>query len=83
MSNLLFFRRSYAYRHAARTELNNARMLPRGSQRQQALKRARALWDLARNEAWLEGQVLRLPHNDQRFAIAVATPKVGRVSRKA
>ena len=39
MSNLLFFRRSCAYRHAARTELHKARSLPRGMERDQALQR--------------------------------------------
>jgi hypothetical protein len=60
MSNLLFFSRSCAYGHAARTELHNARLLPRGSERNQARKRARALRDLARNEAWPPGATLKL-----------------------
>ncbi len=59
MSNLLFFSRSCAYRHAARMELLGARMLLPGSERNQMRKRARALRDLARNEAWLEGRTLR------------------------
>jgi hypothetical protein len=59
MSNLLFFSRSCAYRHAARMELVRARLLLPGSERNQMRKRARALRDLARNEAWLEGQDLR------------------------
>jgi hypothetical protein len=70
MSNLLFFRRSCAYRHAARVELQKARLLPRGSERNQALQRVRALRDLARDEAWLEGQTLRTRRNDSRFAVA-------------
>jgi hypothetical protein len=59
MSNLLFFSRSCAYRHAARTELQQARLLLPGSERNQMRRRARALRDLARNEAWLEGRPLR------------------------
>ncbi|MDB5516309.1 MAG: hypothetical protein JWQ17_3067 [Tardiphaga sp.] len=72
MSNLLFFRRSCAYRHAARTELHKARSLPRGMERDQALQRVRALRDLARDEAWLEGQTLRIYRGDHQFVIAVA-----------
>jgi hypothetical protein len=72
MSNLLFFRRSCAYRHAARTELRNARSLPRGMERDQALQRARALRDLARDEAWLEGQTRRMVRGEFRVAIAAA-----------
>jgi hypothetical protein len=68
MSNLLFFSRSCAYGHAARTELHNARLLPRGSERNQARKRARALRDLARNEAWLEGRTLSMHRRRPRFA---------------
>src|ERR1700687_1362631 len=68
MSNLLFFSRSCAYRHAARTELHKARLLPRGWERNQARKRAGALRDLARNEAWLEGQTL--PLHRPRFSTA-------------
>jgi hypothetical protein len=72
MSNLLFFRRSCAYRHAARTELHKARSLPRGTARDQALQRVRALRDLARDEAWLEGQTLRIYRGDHQFVIAAA-----------
>lgn len=72
MSNLLFFRRSCAYRHAARTELRQARSLPSGTERDQALQRARALRDLARDEAWLEGQTRRMVRGDHQFVIAVA-----------
>ena len=70
MSNLLFFSRSCAYRHAARTELHKARLLPRGWERNQARKRAGALRDLARNEAWLEGQTLPLHRSRPRFTAA-------------
>jgi hypothetical protein len=72
MSNLLFFRRSCAYRHAARTELRRARSLPHGTQRDQALQRVRALRDLARDEAWLEGQTRRMVRGDLRVVIAAA-----------
>jgi hypothetical protein len=69
MSNLLFFRRSCAYRHAARLELRKARALPRGPARNQVLLLAKALRDLARDEAWLEGQTPRL----HRLATGYAT----------
>jgi hypothetical protein len=55
MSNLLFLRRSYAYRHAAATVLREARAMPMGSERNTARVLARGLRDLARTEAWLEG----------------------------
>jgi hypothetical protein len=55
MSNLLFLRRSYAYRHAAATALRKARAMPMGSERNTARVLARGLRDLARTEAWLEG----------------------------
>jgi hypothetical protein len=71
MSNLLFFSRSCAYCHAARTELREARLLPRGSERNQARKRARALRDLARNEAWLEGHLPRIHRSHPRLATPV------------
>jgi hypothetical protein len=74
MGNLLFFSRSSAYRHAARTELHRARMLRPGSERNQARKRARALRDLARNEAWLEGQTLPMRRSHPRFVAPWATP---------
>jgi hypothetical protein len=62
MSNLLFLRRSYAYRHAAVEMMRKARTLPPGSERRATRQLARALKDLAKNEAWLEGQVTkRLP----------------------
>jgi hypothetical protein len=69
MSNLLFFSRSSAYRHAARTELHRARMLRPGAERNRARNRARALQDLARNEAWLEGQTppMRRSRSQLRF----------------
>jgi hypothetical protein len=55
MSNLLFLRRSYAYRHAAATALRKARAMPMGPERNTARVLARGLRDLARTEAWLEG----------------------------
>lgn len=59
MSNLLFFRRSYAYRNAAVEMMRKARAMPLGSERRAASQLARALRDLAKTEAWLEGQT---PH---------------------
>lgn len=56
MSDLLFIRRSLRLRHAAAAELRRARALPLGSQRDEAYRRARGLMELARTEAWLEGQ---------------------------
>jgi hypothetical protein len=58
MSDLLFIRRSLRLRHAAAAELRRARTLSAGSTRDEALRRARGLMDLARTEAWLEGQSL-------------------------
>jgi hypothetical protein len=55
MSNLLFLRRSYEYRHAAATVFRRARALPTGAERNMARVLARGLRDLARTEAWLEG----------------------------
>ena len=76
MSNLLFFSRSSAYRHAARTELYRARMLPPGFDRNQARKRAKALRDLARNEAWLEGQTLQAHRSRPQFVTLWITSSV-------
>lgn len=59
MSNLLFFRRSLAYRHTALETLHKARAMPPGPERRAALRFARALSDLAKTEAWLEGQAPR------------------------
>jgi hypothetical protein len=56
VSNLLFFRRSYAYRSAAVEMMRKARAMPLGSERRAARQLARALKDLAQTEAWLEGQ---------------------------
>jgi hypothetical protein len=56
MSNLLFLHRSCAYRHAAAAALRKARTLPIGSDRNAERVLARGLSELARTEAWLEGQ---------------------------
>jgi hypothetical protein len=56
MSNLLFLRRSFEYRHAAAAAFRNARALPIGWERNVQRVLARGLKDLARTEAWLEGQ---------------------------
>lgn len=55
MSNLLFLRRSYEYRHAAVAAFRRARAMPIGSERNIARVLARGLRELARAEAWLEG----------------------------
>jgi hypothetical protein len=60
VSNLLFFRRSCAYRNAAVEMMRKARAMPLGSERRAARQLARALRDLAKTEAWLEGQTPRL-----------------------
>lgn len=56
MSNLLFFRRSLAYRNAALETMRTARAMPPGPDRRATRQFARALSDLAKTEAWLEGQ---------------------------
>jgi len=56
MRNLLFLRRSCEYRHAAVAAFRKARRMPLGSERTVARALARGLRDLARAEAWLEGQ---------------------------
>src|SRR3981189_1485805 len=60
VGNLLFFRRSGAYRKAAVEMMRKARAMPLGSERRAARQLARALKDLAKTEAWLEGQTPRL-----------------------
>jgi len=59
VSNLLFLRRSLAYRHAALETLRKARGMMPGSERAHARQLGRALIELARTEAWLEGQTGR------------------------
>jgi hypothetical protein len=69
VSNLLFFRRSCAYRNAAVEMMRKARAMPLGSDRRAARQLARALRDLAKTEAWLEGQAPRprpMPYNRER-----------------
>jgi hypothetical protein len=70
MSNLVFLRRSYAYRYAAATAFRKARELPIGSERNVQRVLARGLRDLARSEAWLEGQRSHRPQ----FLSAPASP---------
>jgi len=72
MSNPAVFRRSCAYRHAARTELHKGAFHCRWNGRAtRALQRVRALRDLARDEAWLEGKPSDISRRHQ-FVIAVA-----------
>ena len=59
MSNLLFFTRSIAYRYAALEMMRKARAMPPGPERRAARQLARALLNLAKTEAWLEGQTAR------------------------
>jgi hypothetical protein len=69
VSNLLFFRRSCAYRNAAVEIMRKARAMSLGSERRAARQLARALRDLAKTEAWLEGQTPRLralPYDQER-----------------
>jgi hypothetical protein len=58
MGTVVFLRRSCAYRSAAAEMMRQARAMPPGSERQTMRRRALALRDLARTEAWLEGQVV-------------------------
>src|SRR6267143_2861516 len=60
VGNLLFFRRSCAYRNEAVEMMRKARAMPLGPERRAARQLARALKDLAKTEAWLEGQTPRL-----------------------
>jgi hypothetical protein len=59
VSNLLFFRRSGAYRSAAVELTRKARDMPLGPERRAMRRLARAFSDLAKTEAWLEGQTPR------------------------
>ena len=59
MSNLLFFRRSLALRNAAVEAMRKARAMTPGPERLATRRLARALCDLAKTEAWLEGQAPR------------------------
>jgi hypothetical protein len=66
MGKVVYLYRSLAYRNAAADMLRKARKLPRGAERSAARRYAKALRDLARTEAWLEGRVAceprSLPH---------------------
>jgi hypothetical protein len=76
VSNVLFFRRSLAYRNAAVEMMRKARAMPLGSERRAARQLARALKDLAKTEAWLEGQTPHLgpiPYSRQRPRSAVGS----------
>ncbi|MDE2377433.1 hypothetical protein [Bradyrhizobium sp.] len=57
MAKVVFLYRSLAYRNAAAEMLRKARRLPRGPERSAARRYARALRELARTEAWLEGRI--------------------------
>jgi hypothetical protein len=58
MGTVVFFRRSCAYRSAAGEMIRKARAMPPGSERRAIRQRALAFRDLARTEAWLEGQIV-------------------------
>jgi hypothetical protein len=76
VSNLLFFRRSLAYRNAAAEMMRKARAMPFGPERRAARQLARALRDLAKTEAWLEGQTPRprpASHNRAQVRSAVSS----------
>ncbi|WP_245266262.1 hypothetical protein [Bradyrhizobium sp. WSM1743] len=72
MGKVVFLYRSLAYRNAAADILRKARKLPRGAERSAARRYARALRDLARTEAWLEGRVAREPRMARRMTSAVS-----------
>ena len=59
MSDLLFFRQSGAYRNAAVELTRKARDMALGPERRATRRLARAFSDLAKTEAWLEGQAPR------------------------
>jgi hypothetical protein len=73
MGNLVFLRRSDEYRHAAATALRSARATPSGSERNKLRVRARGLMELARSEAWLEGQ-RRHPRGVSSFIATSSSP---------
>ena len=72
MGKVVFLYRSLAYRNAAADILRKARKLPLGAERSAARRYARALHDLARTEAWLEGRVAREPRQAQRMTRAAS-----------
>jgi hypothetical protein len=67
MGKVVFLYRSLAYRNAAADILRKARKLPLGAERSAARRYARALRDLARTEAWLEGRIACDPRTEQRM----------------
>jgi hypothetical protein len=75
MGNLLFLRRSYAYRHAAAASFRKARALPIGSERNAQRVLARALTEMARTEAWLEGQNFRSPRFLRGSVLAISAER--------
>lgn len=72
MGKVVFLYRSLAYRNAAADILRKARKLPRGAERSAARRYARALRDLARTEAWLEGRIAREPRMAQHMTRAAS-----------
>jgi hypothetical protein len=68
MGNLLFLRRSCEYHHAAVAVFHMARAMPLGWERTKARALARGLRDLARAEAWLEGQRFQVERLKDRVA---------------
>jgi hypothetical protein len=50
--------------------LRKARKLPRGAERSAARRYAKALRDLARTEAWLEGRVAHEPRSERHMTTA-------------
>jgi hypothetical protein len=72
MGKVVFLYRSLAYRNAAADMLRKARNLPRGAERSAARRYAKALRDLARTEAWLEGRVAREPQPAQQMMTAAS-----------
>jgi hypothetical protein len=72
MGKVVFLYRSLAYRNAAADILRKARKLPRGAERSAARRYARALRDLARTEAWLEGRVACEPRTLRRMTSAAS-----------
>ncbi|WP_236840856.1 hypothetical protein [Bradyrhizobium sp. CCGE-LA001] len=72
MGKVVFLYRSLAYRNAAADILRKARKLPRGAERSAARRYARALRDLSRTEAWLEGRIARDPRTEQHMTGAAS-----------
>jgi hypothetical protein len=72
MGKVVFLYRSLAYRNAAADMLRKARKLPRGAERSAARRYAKALRDLARTEAWLEGRVAYEPRSVQHMNTAAS-----------